>query len=214
MIIEKCTEISASKRFKSVQKLRGALVTLLSTPHHLEVSKGAEEWENKLNNAEAWSVHDFENFVRYLKQETSDENRWALFRSVDEEKSVLLERLDHEVWEAFGEEYCSWARGSFSFAYCDVLIRRLEIFFEHGSPGMKARVAIAAAILGASHNRWFVMERLMKMCGPELDDQIAQRISIEITVEEVESSFMQCAERISREITDYHPRIATLLGEI
>lgn len=57
------------------------------------------------------------------------------------------------------------------------------------------------------------MERLIKMCGPHLDDHVAGRIAIEISVEEAEENFTKCADRIGLEINAYHPKIRSMLAE-
>jgi hypothetical protein len=49
------------------------------------------------------------------------------------------------------------------------------------------------------------------MCGPNLDDHVADRIAIEISIEEAEENFTKCADGIGLEINAYHPKIRSLL---
>jgi hypothetical protein len=87
----------------------------------------------------------------------------------------------------------------------------LEKIFDLGDDQVKAAAVVSMAILGRSHNRWFVMERLLRLCGPTLDDMTAERIGIEIQVDEVQAEFIDCAEVIHRSTNDYHERIARRL---
>ena len=52
------------------------------------------------------------------------------------------------------------------------------------------------------------MRHLIWMCGHDLDEDLAQRIGIEILVEERADDFKRCVDAIDREVSDYHPQIA------
>jgi eukaryotic-like serine/threonine-protein kinase len=71
---------------------------------------------------------------------------------------------------------------------------------------------MAAAEMAIEHNRWFVMGHVVRLCGPTMDEQLAERLAIEIIVEAAHQRFKQCAERLSKSIEDYHPRIAEILA--
>lgn len=103
---------------------------------------------------------------------------------------------------------------SFDFSFCDVIIGRLEKVFELGSPSLKACAAIAAARLESDHNRWLVMRRLLMMCGHSLEENVAQRLSIEILAEEVGDEFCRCATRIGEKTDMFHPRIKNALDSL
>lgn len=94
---------------------------------------------------------------------------------------------------------------------CDVLVRRLELIQDLGDLECKARAVVAAAVLGSSHRRWYVMRRLMGMCGPHLDERTATRIAIQIRVEEVQQRFQNCAEELKRSYDCYHPKISAVI---
>jgi len=51
------------------------------------------------------------------------------------------------------------------------------------------------------------------LCGPGLDQKVAERIAIEIVAEEVQGDFVSCAEVIFRKPQDYHPAITVVLVE-
>jgi hypothetical protein len=52
------------------------------------------------------------------------------------------------------------------------------------------------------------MRRVMRMADATLDENLAERLSIEIRAGDAGRHFVQCAECINRSVSDYHPRIA------
>lgn len=213
-IIEKCTELRPERRFQNIQSLRSALLTLLSgyntpTPTNVNVT----QWITSLSNISAWDEDTsrlFAHFIYHL-QDAGDIS--AIFLKLDEETITTLRAKDFMSWKYVMHRYCEWIyRSTFSFDYCDVLISRLESIFILGDPECRSEVAITAANLGQTHNRWRVMERLLLICGPTLDDMTAQRIAIEIQSLNASHSFRRCAQGVSRNESFYHPRIAGVLG--
>ncbi|MCC3535593.1 MAG: serine/threonine protein kinase [Microcoleus sp. PH2017_25_DOB_D_A] len=213
LIIEKCTEINPKKRFKHITAVRGALLKILSEPQNLTPSTSATEWVDKLQNISDWRNQELETFARFIKATQDESDLWVICQAIDEDVLRKLHLLDEELWQVVALAYSDWARSYsyFVFDYCDVIIRRLEVIFELGNLDCKSATALAGAVLGKLHHRWFVMKQVMYMLGPNLDDLIAQRIAIEIQVEEVQETFISCAHGISRNIEDYHPRITEVL---
>ena len=77
----------------------------------------------------------------------------------------------------------------------------------------KASATIAGAKLGSSHNRWYVMEKLLAMCDSRLDDKVAERIAIEIVAEDAQEYFITCVNRLSKTTDEFHSKIRAVLGE-
>jgi hypothetical protein len=213
MIIEKCTEFNPKKRFKNIAALRGALLKILSEPQNLTPSPSATEWVEKLQDLSDWNSHILESFARFIKATQDESDLWVVCQAIDEDVLKQLNSIDEELWQVVAIAYCDWAKGSFGFDYCDVIIRRLEVIFELGNLDSKSSAALASAILGWSHHRWFVMKQVMRILNSNLDDLTAQRIAIEIQVEELQNKFIACAEVINLSINDYHPQIAEVLIE-
>jgi hypothetical protein len=216
-IVEKCTEVSPKKRFKSVADLRGILFKVLakkSPAAGVAPSQKAAEWVERLECAAEWDTAALRDLVRSLRRMEEDTDRWNVLTALDEGKLEALHAVDPEQWEELARLYCAWVsdRG-FDFEYCDVLVRRLEKSFALGTIRVKAAAALAAAVLGRSHNRWFVMRRLMAMCDGTLDAKVAERIAIEIVAEEAQYDFLRCARVIHRQREDYHPAIVEVLAE-
>jgi hypothetical protein len=166
-------------------------------------------WETELNDVDAWDVEKAKNFARYVK---ASGNR-SILRTLDEERLQKLAKIDADAWNELARIYCEWAgSANFDFAYCDVIIGLIDKIFELGSTSLKTTAAIAAAKLGADHNRWYVMRRLLNRCGPKLDTTVAERLSIEIIAEDVQDKFICCVKQISLSANSYHPLIRDALA--
>ncbi|TQF13889.1 serine/threonine protein kinase [Myxococcus llanfairpwllgwyngyllgogerychwyrndrobwllllantysiliogogogochensis] len=219
-VIEKCTETSPGKRFKSIAGLRSVLLGILAQPLNLQPSLEMEGWTKELAGAADWDVQKLEEFARFVgDQGESTDGRvitmWPIFHSFNEDLCKAFCLLDYDLWLSVGIVYCDWVgRGGFDFAYCDVLAVRMEAIFDGARTiDLKAAALIALARMASGHNRWFAMRRLMGLCGPLLDDQVAARVAIEIQAEEIEVDFRRCANVISKSVQDFHPRIADILIE-
>lgn len=211
LIIEKCTEFNPKKRFKSIAALRGEVLAVLAEPITKAPSPEAEEWVTSLADPDGWDTKRIRDLWKYLDGAEKSDQR-LVCEALDEERLKFLYEVDPDVWQGIALFYCEWAfRSGFNFAYCDVVVGRLETIFEVDSLDCKAAAAISAAELGVTHNRWYVMRKLIKMCNHSLEDLVAKRIAIEIVVEEAQSRFIDSAERLSRPISDFHPNIAQVL---
>jgi eukaryotic-like serine/threonine-protein kinase len=214
-VIEKCTEQRPEKRFKNVQALRGTLLTLLSSASSITASSKAAKWADAIKDIQNWDADKTQAFARYVSYASAHEDKYAVYSALDEDALTLLRGLDSGLWKYIALQYCDWVEESgFSFEYCDVVAKRLELIFQTGDLECKAAAVMAAAKLANSHNRWYVMGYVLKLCGPSLEDNEAQRIAIEIKAADAAQNFRRCAEGIGKAASDYHPRIATVLVEI
>lgn len=213
-VIEKCTELRPDKRFKSVQALRSTLLTLLSTTASTPPSQQATEWANDLATIATWQADKAERFARYVAIEADSTDRYVVFKALDEDALTALNTLSDDTWKHVVLEYTDWISVTgFAYEYCDVLVKRLEHAFHMGDLECKGAVALAAAELASSHNRWFAMGYVMRLCGPSLDESAAQRIAIEIRAAGAKATFKRCASVIGKSPEDFHPLIATALAE-
>lgn len=168
-----------------------------------------------MSNAAKWAPDKLEAFERYVSEylpgATSID---PLARALDEDALKALTSRNSPLGEAIALAYCAWVTGTpFDFSFCDVIVKRLEAIFSVGTLGACAAAALAAARMGESHNRWFVMERLLSMCGPTLDENAAKRIALEIQASDAEEDFNRCASVINRTVAAYHPAIAGILTD-
>lgn len=211
-VIEKCTEFKPEKRFKNIQALRGALLTLLSATTTVASSQQANDWVSDLAHVSAWPPEKGAALASYISNDANSSDKHALFKALDEDVLTYLAAISPDSWKYIALEYSDWVlAASFSYEYCDVVVKRLEYFFSVGDLECKGAAALAAARMAYTHNRWYVMGCVLKLCGATLEEAEAQRIAIEIRAADAAADFVACAERIGRPISDYHPHIAEAL---
>jgi len=198
-IIEKCTESRPQNRFKTIAALRGALLPLLTSGSPTTTSAmPTTGWGKAVATIGSWNTQTFRDFVLHVAETAEKFKLTEELLLLTEDDIRHLFTLDTAVWARFAAEYCEWVeRVGFDFASCDIVVRRLEVIFELGDAEAKSKAVLAAAELGRSHNRWFVMGRVLKLCGPTLDDLLAQRIAIEIAAGDALHNFRQCASSIN-----------------
>lgn len=214
-IIERCTEPRPDRRFVSAKALRGALAKAFAkTPPTIAPSAAAVDWAKSLENGKVSGAEKLEQLARFVRTDAGDDDRSAIFRAIDEDRIAELFKLDGSMWKLLMADYCEWiVTGGFDFAYCDILAQRLAAIFDLGDIEVKAMAATAAAQLGSSHNRYYVMGRVLKMCAPDLDDNVASRICIDIRAFEIENDFRRCADVIGSPYSAYHPEIRATISD-
>jgi len=213
-VIERCTEQRPERRFVSIAAVRSALLNILSTPSKLAPSTSAQDWVDAIINNSITTQDRFEGLNRYIKTEAGYDDLFAIFRVFDENSINHLYNIDESYWKLMVSNYCEWVSGtSFEFAFCDVLVQRLMVIFNIGDTETKTEAVLAAAELGKSHNRWYVMKHVIQMCGPNLDGSISERICIDIKAFAVQRNFRQCAKMISLSYSAYHPLIRTAIED-
>jgi len=212
IVIEKCTELDPSKRFKSISAVRSMLFSILAQPHVQTAGIEATEWISHLDDIPNWDNIRTHNFVRFIKTNKKVEDLWVVFTALDESKLLELWNLDSGYATTIALAYCDWVLNrSFDWDYCDVLVGRLETIYNLPPMDCKVAAILAIAELGRSHNRWYVMSQLMRLCDQNMEEQIAKRIAIEIEVEEIEDKFAASATVIKHQIEEYHPKIVDVL---
>jgi eukaryotic-like serine/threonine-protein kinase len=164
-----------------------------------------------LRSVAKWDPETLEEFARFIRSDQGTVGN-EVFYLLDADTLRSLHAKDQSLWTSIALKVCEWAYGSFDFDYCDVVVGRLETIYELGNIECRANAVLAAASLGASHNRWYVMRRLLGMCGPTIEERLATRIAIQIQIEEAERDFIRSVEQLDRSLSVYHPRIAAMLS--
>lgn len=77
---------------------------------------------------------------------------------------------------------------------------------------IKAAAIIATAKMAESHNRWFAMRNVILMAGTDLDEDVAERLAIDISAFGLKRVFFECADRIHKELDIYHPSLRKILS--
>jgi eukaryotic-like serine/threonine-protein kinase len=212
-IIEKCTETKAQDRFHSITALRSALLPLLASGSATTTSTVEPlGWAKEVSLVASWDAQKFREFLQYMADTPQKSVLTSVLLELSEDELRHLHTVDQNIWLRFADEYCEWVeKVTFDYGVCDLVARRLEVLFDLGNSEVKANTVLAAAELGRSHNRWFVMGRVLKLCGAGLDELLAQRIAIEIMASDATQNFKRCAEAIQKDVSAYHPKIAEIL---
>ncbi|NOQ76042.1 MAG: protein kinase [Crocinitomix sp.] len=206
-IIEKCTEEKIEKRFSDIASLRGPLLSFLSDKKsNSSADKTTKKWIDKLDEISTWKVIDMEKFLSFTHK--GGANLDDVYYKFGPRKINDLFNIDQNTWGNLMLSYFDWiCSGTYGFNYCDVLIGNIyKIYRLSEDLEIKSRALLSGAELGARHNRFYVMDYVLKMADRSIDDILAQRISIDIHVEgnEMKEHFIRCAAAINKSLNDYH----------
>lgn len=179
-IIERCTAEDPKRRFQSIPALRSALLPALSSTPETPVSKETADWIALINNHILWDEIEWANFIQFMQESEDHPASWSVFAVLDESFWSLSFRNHPEFAMILARLYCKWAHGGFDFTYCDIVAGRLRSIFDHGTIDIKSEAFIAMAVLGANHNRWYVMDQLRSMAGLISDVQLCERVRVDI----------------------------------
>jgi hypothetical protein len=210
-IIARCTQPDPRQRWSSVGALRSALLDAIRRSAAGEQgtrSAEVETWHAALTRLHEWDQDKLGEFVAYAEEEDR-----AICALLDEERLAEIHAIDPVAWRRIARAYCAYARGRFEFAECDVVTSRLLEIFALGDVEIRAAAAMAAAILGSSHNRWFALRKVVALCGKGLDVDVAERLAIDVRAEAREDVFRRCAELIAKPVTVFHDALARVLED-
>lgn len=213
IILEKCTDENIKRRFKDVGVLRNVLLGYLAKTDVIkDVAAVTTKWIEEIPKIEDWTLENFDAFLIYIEHTAEAED--PIFYELN---SSFIERsyeIDSYLWKRFILKYFEWINSkNFVFDYCDVLIGHIHTAYNLSDDlEVKSMAVLTAAELGRSHNRWYVMRFVLKMCSG-ISDNLANRIAIEIHVGEdrVRKNLMLCTERLNTTINRYHSQIVEAL---
>jgi serine/threonine protein kinase len=211
VIIEKCSKKEPKDRFNNIGVLRDKLLYILSKGTST-VSSNSQEQLDKFENLQVFDYNKFSDLIFYLKEDDSDLH--SIFTRLNNEILDKLYQVDYDLFIELGLIYVEWVKNTtFTFDYCDVVVRIIQnIYSKVSNNDLKARCVLSAAELGRSHNRWFVMENVVKMANTDIDESLAFRMQIEIEVDlRNKSNFERCVHQINRDKNAYHHLIAKVL---
>lgn len=211
-IIERCTEPDPDDRFRNISALRNALVTTLALPSIHSSEPQVNEWATKLQDETLpLSKDDWDTLARYVEQHERTPDATLLLRHIDVPQLEDCFGKSPRAFDRLATSITEWVRDAgFDFSYCDVLASRLEAIYRLGDVRKKAQATMAALEMGCSHNRWFVMHLFMRMAGRDIDNDLADRLAIEVIalngtaayrMEQIENQI-----RVSR--ASLHPKVA------
>lgn len=215
IIIDKCSKREPKQRFQNIESLRNNLLYILSKRDN-NISNDIEEKQqkqiDKFRDLSQFNLKKLEDLIFYLREEDNDTN--ILFRELNNDILNHIYNIDKDYFIEFSLIYVEWVKeSSFIFDYCDVIIIMIKnIYSKTQDIDLKAKCVISAARLAKTHNRWFVMRKVIDMANSSIEDNLAFRLKIEIENEcENKINFNRCLEGIGLSENSYHPLIREAL---
>lgn len=180
-IVERCTDPDPDERFPDVATLRSALVATLSAPPSTPPAiPEVTEMLNRLENPTTLTKDEWRGIIRFIDRERGKQAA-LLIGAMDIPQIEAAHAVSPGIMAQVAIHISRWVRdGGFDFPYCDVLAARLQRLYELGDLRQKAEATMAAFAMGCSHSRWDVMRTFMRMAGKDIDEDLADRLVVEM----------------------------------
>jgi serine/threonine protein kinase len=214
-IIQRCTKRLPMRRYPNVSVLRDELYQALNNRPVVFNSTGEERIVDLLRaNATLTDAQWDEVFIQIERNTDRNQSTNTIFQALSIDHITALSGNAPELFIAFGSYFSDHINGaSFNFDYCDVLASKAELFYNFGDITLKTNIALSLLYLGVSHNRWYVERKAAAMISTSIEDALADRIRVEISVTNYPfASRIQSMERsISFTRESLHPTLRALV---
>ncbi|EMV0254206.1 TPA: serine/threonine-protein kinase [Vibrio cholerae] len=216
-IIRICTRRDPNRRFSSVSDLREALLsvdTIPAVPTSATVAKFVEMLASETRLDRMF----WEGLVTFVEATPDSDDIRLIFNVLTIHRIDELCNFDEDLARRLSNRYSSWIDGSsFSFSSCDGLASRLVCFF-HNLNELDSQVNILLALLylGTSHNRWYVEREFEKLCGLQMNNNLATRLGLEIRVigQDACRMFHHLERSIGTNLQNLHPTVYNTLRQV
>lgn len=212
-ILRGCTRLDPSKRFKSVKSVLDALLSVEFKPAVAPTQRSLD-FIAVLDASSLVDEQTWKEMADYLEVETL-RDRSGIFGKISAQRIEELCASYPNEGARLGSLYGEWLENTlFSFESCDAFGNRAEIFFGLGDFDTKVSILFALLNLGTKHNRWYVERKFARLCGSNMDDNLAKRFAMEIRIrgEEICDLVSHLERSISFDRTEFHPRILAALN--
>jgi hypothetical protein len=215
-ILLNCTRTDPKRRFQSVRAVLDAVLSVTAglPPPQTEAAAGFAE---QLDQGAELTEKAWRTLIEYVEDNSgSSDGKAVLMRLRLLQIADLCEKWP-DLADRLGVVYAEWVAGApFDFERCDSLANNLETFIRACSFETKNECLMALLKLGTSHNRWYVERVFMRLCGPQMDGNLAKRVAVEFraTGEETCRLIAHLEASISVSRNELHPFLAQVLREI
>lgn len=214
-LLRNCTRANEKKRFKSVAAVRDVLASIdvdlppASDQAAVDLIQALDDTD--LNKSIVQELVDF------CEDNEDTYDGGLIFRRLTIENIIKIFELSEIDGNQIGTMFATWVgEGDFNFEYCDVLAERIQAFFNEGDLNLRADCLMALLEMGVRHNRWYVEEKFKRLTGPEMDEALAKRVSVEIRA--IGDDFCNLIERFEGSIgtsrKEFHPIIVSTLNDL
>lgn len=215
-ILAGCTKDDPSKRFSSARAVLDAILTVEYEPVG-NISEASEDFLAILAAEQPPEVAVWPRLADYLDR-APDSDIAAICGKLTADRIKVLCDADSDAAKRIGLVFADWvATTSFNFDHCDAIANRVEVFFENGDLEIKVECLIAFLEMGTSHNRWYVERKFVRLCGPDMSENLAKRLVVRVHIagkNKVSESIEHLERSIGFERSDLHPRLAQLFEDL
>ncbi|MFT6624492.1 MAG: serine/threonine protein kinase [Cycloclasticus sp.] len=217
-IVNKCTKSNASRRYNSISSLRDALYKVLDETEVTFSSSNEESSVQVLKSTNNLTDEQWDNIFLLFEQDDDEQLNGCrnIISNISAEHLSHLKSESPELFVALGHYFATHICGnSFDFDYCDILSSKAELLYEEGDLTVKAKIALSLLELGVSHNRWYVQRKFMKLAGSSITEHLANRILVEIEVNEInfEHKILHIENSIDTTRQHLHPILSQQLNK-
>ena len=211
-----CTRLDPTQRFKSARAVLDAILSVDYSSTDALPSQTSIDFIDMLGAGDPQPAEFWDSLADFLDFEAVQTDRAAICFKLDQNRIAELCGLESASANRIAISFAKWVQGaSFNFEYCDGLANRLEGFF--GLPDFEAKVECLMAMLemGTSHNRWYVERKFARLCGPDMEVNLAKRLGVEFRIRE--SDVCRSVEYLERSIDfnrdEFHPALINALRD-
>ncbi len=209
-VVERCTQMDPAKRYTTVSELLSSYVRLTETPKAEKARDDLKEYVALFQKAdELITDSEYERLADAISTSQEDEEAiHGLAIVMPQSAFTELYRRYPEIADLMVRQFANSCSASFGFDYTDRIgsaCRRL--YFATSDPQIRAHLAATALQVGASHNRFYVMEVAAELIHSVENDQQAVAM---FTVLEPLQQTVATIERYL-DVLRLHPILRTLI---
>lgn len=216
-ILAGCTKDDPSKRFPSAKSVLDAVASIeFEAPTN--ISSGASDYAEALTETASPEPGFWDELANFLDKCVDKHDIRAIFVKLTADKIKILCDTNDEAAKIISLRFTEWVNdSSFNFNHCDVIANRVLVFYEHGDLETKAECLLALLEMGVSHNRFYVERKFYRLCGEDMDDNLAKRLVVQFHVigtDEIYNKINTLERTINASRDELHPRIVKALEDM
>lgn len=209
-VVQKCTLTDPNLRFQSVTELRDALARV--TQQHPQAEQSLNALVQKIVDENAFTPNQIEELAKWIglcRDESELLHEIAI--KIPVPVFIHLDRGFPEISKLLAQKFAEQSMGqSWSFAYTDVLGRRCaELYEATQQPEIKGLMTAAALEVGASHNRFYVMDVAAGLISSAKED--ADALAIAHAIRPLQHHLGAVKDRLT--IWKLHPALGELFSD-
>ncbi|MGQ3673597.1 serine/threonine-protein kinase [Xanthobacter sp. TB0136] len=182
-ILSACTKDDPSKRFASAKAVLDAILTVEYEPDGT-LSDASEDFLTMLGASDAPDGDVWSRLADYLEEKATKADIAAICGQLTAEKIERACQDAPDCSKRLSLVFSEWVSGTnFNFDLADAIANRVEVFFQNCDLEAKVECLMALLELGTSHNRWYVERKFARLCGADMDENLAKRLVVKFHID-------------------------------